>query len=513
MPFLKDFEVDGFISYAHVDDHPLEEGQPGWVTNLHNDLQHFLNSLLAEDASLYHDRSKMRGNDSVDETLAQLLSRAGVFIPVLTKRFLNSGYCLKELNLFHAGAEQHIGVSLGNKSRIFKVMRKPMPFDEHPPELRGLPGYEFFQFDPDTGVPRELSAHSDYPPKWRYFTKVEDLANDIGLMMEEIAGEMGRLKVGTNGGAPRAQAPAASPVFTVYLAETTSDLVPVRDSIKRELHQRGYRVLPDCQLPLSDADYRAAVREDLWRSDLSIHLVGGNYGIIPEAADSSVVSIQNELAAERSHDRAFTRIVWMPPDLEAREERQQRFIDTLRNDSNAQHGAELLQTNLEDLKTVVQDKLTALARPDAWAAPAASGGNPSRIYLIHDARDFEQVGPVYKYLFDQGYEVLTPLMEGDEAQIYANHKESLQLCDAVVVYCGNAGEDWVKSKQADLRKLPGLGRTKPLLAKAFYIGPPATPYKMRFRTHEALVIRQEGEFAAEPLRPLLAQLLATKGGL
>lgn len=510
MPFLKYFKEDIFISYAHVDNRPLIEGHKGWVTEFHSGLKVKLGQFLEGEPGLFHDESKLRGNDYVDDTISSRLTHVAIFISVLTPRFVNSNYCLKELREFCMGAEQNGGVRLGDKSRIFKVVKTPVSPDKHPPELRSLAGYEFYQVDPDTGVPRELAASLDSKTSYLYWMKLEDLAYDIHQTMEEIDLHIKNLKVLPGDVATRAEAAGVSPVATVYLAETTLDLHSQRDSIRRELQQRGYRVLPEKLSPLSADDYKAAVREDLRRSSLSVHLIGANYGIIPEAAESSVISLQNELASERSHDPNFMRIIWMPPGLETHEERQRLFIETLRNDSNAQHGAELLQTTVEDLKTIIQDKLTTLTRP-APSTEVAADDAPCRIYLVHDPRDFEQVKPIYDYLFDEGYEVLTPLMEGDEARVYANHKENLLLCDAVVIYCGDVSEDWVKTKQGDLFKLPGLGRTKPLHTKAFYVVAPATPFKERFRTHEALVIRQPAEFTPKLLQPLLAQLATMKG--
>ena len=46
----------------------------------------------------------------------------------------------------------------------------------------------------------------------------------------------------------------------------------------------------------------------------------------------------------------------------------------------------------------------------------------------------------------------------------------------------------------DLQKIAGYGRSKPLLAKAIYVSAPETPPKQRFRTREALVIKQFGAF-------------------
>ena len=49
----------------------------------------------------------------------------------------------------------------------------------------------------------------------------------------------------------------------------------------------------------------------------------------------------------------FSRLIWLPPDLTSEEERQVQFIERLHTDVRIQEGADLLQTSLEDFKSVV----------------------------------------------------------------------------------------------------------------------------------------------------------------
>ncbi|MGH7455221.1 MAG: hypothetical protein ACRENG_27950, partial [bacterium] len=48
----------------------------------------------------------------------------------------------------------------------------------------------------------------------------------------------------------------------------------------------------------------------------------------------------------------------MPPELQAKDERQQRFIESLKKDAAAQLGADILQTSLGEFKTFLIDKLS-----------------------------------------------------------------------------------------------------------------------------------------------------------
>ena len=47
----------------------------------------------------------------------------------------------RELNEFWKAAEQQGGVHVHDKSRIFKVLKTPVPLDQQTPPLRSLLGY------------------------------------------------------------------------------------------------------------------------------------------------------------------------------------------------------------------------------------------------------------------------------------------------------------------------------------------------------------------------------------
>lgn len=131
-------------------------------------------------------------------------------------------------------------------------------------------------------------------------------------------------------------------------------------------------ILPDQPLPYTP-DFSKVVRDHLERCTLSIHLVGSGYGIVPEGADRSVVVLQNELAADRSREYpGFSRLVWMPVGLQAQEPRQEEAIKSLQDDPN------LLQTTLEELKTIIQDQLNPQPQP---AKDAIAEDGPLRVYL------------------------------------------------------------------------------------------------------------------------------------
>jgi hypothetical protein len=492
------FENDIFISYAHIDDQPLAEGQKGWISAFHRSLHIRLAQLLGREPRIWRD-PKLQGNDIYSDRLVQSLPGVALLVSVVSPRYIRSEWCMRELNEFQQATATTGGMRVSDKARVFKVVKTAVPLRQQPAEFQDLLGYDFFTVDPDTGRARELSQAGDPECQRLYWLKLDDLAHDIAESLEMMGGADVEAAAGAGGAEPTA----------VYLAETSFDLSEERNVIRRELLGHGHLVLPDRPLPLVGPDCEAAIRASLARCRLSIHLIGRNYGLIPEGATDSIVVKQNELAIERGAGGAFSRLVWLPPGLASEEERQLRFIDRLQTDVRIQAGADILQTSLEDFKSVALQR----ARPDEEraAAPAEAeatrtGEGLLRIYVIYDQRDGEGPAPVEDYLFKEGYEVICPVFEGEEAQVRRDHEENLSICDGVLLYYGTANELWLRRKLREIQKSAAFGRKKPISGKAILLAPPESPSKQRLRTHEAVVIDQQKGFDPAHLKPFLGQL-------
>ena len=414
------YEGDAFISYAHLDNVELVEGRKGWVANLHRALEVRVGQLLGKSPQIWRD-PKLSGNDLFAEALVDKLKQVALLVTVVSPRYLKSEWTIRELNEFYHAAEEQGGIHVSNKARVFKVLKTPVPLDRTPPELRALIGYEFFKVDPETGKVRELDevfgpeAHRDF------WLKLDDLAHDIvGLLEamespEEAAASVAMARAMAADAVASAPAPmgggqpagASPPVLTpsqpavnppvmrkeaVYLAETTSDLREQRESIRRDLQQQGYTVLPDRTLPHVAEETEAAIREDLARSRMSVHPVGRNYGLVPEGGTQSMVEMQHELATERAAQGRFSRLIWMPSGLKVDDQRQQLMIERLRTDPRISENADLLETYFEDLRTMMQDWLRKDRAPAAPPAAAAAGAG-GVLYGLAGPRDAGAVGP------------------------------------------------------------------------------------------------------------------------
>ena len=530
------FENDIFISYAHIDDMALVEGQKGWISSFHRALEIRLGQLLGRTPRIWRD-PKLQGNDAFADRLVERLPGVAILVSVISPRYMKSDWCLRELHEFTKAAAGTGGVRVGHKIRVFKIVKTPVPLEQQDPELQHMLGYDFFTADPHSGRTKELSQSAETEIQRLYWAKLDDLAHDLTEMIEMLEA------AGSGSGAAAPAAPAgASPIVSVvggpsrapatdavtgapgeeravYLAETTYDLRDKRDAVRRELLTLGLRVLPDQPLPLVRDECEQAIREGLAASVLSIHLVGRNYGIVPEGATQSTVVIQNELAIERAAAGGYERLIWIPEKLECDDERQLKFIDHLQTDTRIQQGADILQTTFEEFKAAMnrrlikkeekkEEKEEAKEAAEASASGVDGDDNLVRIYLISDRRDESAPAALSDYLYDQGFEVILPVFEGDEAQIRKDHEENLSTCDAVLFYYGEGNELWLRQKLREVQKSAAFGRKKPIVIKAIYVGLPDNPTKAKFRTREAMVIDQRAPFDPAALTSFISQLQA-----
>jgi hypothetical protein len=483
------FEADAFISYAHLDNIELIEGRKGWVANLYRALDVRVAQLLGKDAQIWWD-PKLQGNDYFADTLGERLQRVAALVAVVSPRYVKSEWGRKELAIFCEAAHRQVGLRIGDKSRIFKVLKTPVAVEEHPPELEALLGYEFFRIDQETGKVRELDEIFGPDAQREFWLKLDDLAHDLCATLKLLNAEA------------LATEPPREPSATVYLAVTTGELKDEWLAIKRDLEQHGYAVLPDRPLPLDRAQATEHVRADLERSQLSVHLVGSTYSLVPEGGRESLIELQHELAVQRSARGQFVRLVWIPPGLKVDDDRQERVIQSLRMDPRTRGNADLLETPLEDLRTVITSWLDREPETDRKPPAVPGSDSPPQLYLLYDRRDQAAVLPWADYLFKERFEVLHPLFEGDESDIREYHEENLRACAAALIFYGSANEAWLRRKLRELQKSVGYGRSTIPVVAVGMIGD-KTPEKERFRTHEAMLIPLWSGLSPELLQPFM----------
>jgi hypothetical protein len=406
---------------------------------------------------------------------------------VLTPRYLNSEWCVRELRLFH----DKVASAAGAGANLFKIIKTPVERTAEPAEVQAFQGYEFFRETP-AGKPSEFypSRSEDSEEGKAFYQKVDDVARDLKQIL-----------------ATRVSSPDAPPMDgakIVYLAETTGDVKVARDNVRRELGQHGYRVVPDRALPLAADELVPLIEADLGQACLTVHPVGARYGFIPEGESRSIVELQIDRATTRNGGSQH--VIWVAPEaMPLAEPRQEQFLEKLRRVYTERLHTELLeQKPLEVLKTRVAEKL------QPRKAPARAPTPNLRIYLICELADLPAVKPLEEYLRTQGFGVTRPLLEGDQQELLQDHREMLVCCDAVLVYYGSPRPAWLRAKQRDLWKAAGWGRTRPMLGQAIFAAPPAAAGS-EDAGDDFLVLDAGAGPVSATLMPFLAQIRTAMG--
>jgi hypothetical protein len=479
------FDIDVLIVFAEKDNE-ANKGEVGWVSQFKRFLELMLNQVLGE-------KSNIMLKSEYDNITSPKLQNVGVLVTILSKEFIGSGACLDHLESFYKGLD----TNAKNRQRVFKVFKTPLNAQEQPPRLRDLIGYEMYQLDSDSGEVREYEDYFSTEAERQYWMKMVDLAYDIFDTLVFLKDTTSKTEVKN--------------IFkrkTIYLAETGHDLSVQRNIIKRELQRHGYIVLPNQTLPGNYNELEKIVQRDLADSSLSIHLIGSAYGEIPTGADRSVVDIQNRIAAEKSlrakdTKEEFTRLIWISPTLNNASERQKGFIENIKRDIEAQEGAEILQTPLEDFKNIMREELMESGERKNIEE---SGGRS--VYLMHDRVDVADVKPIKEVLEKSGFRVLIPEFEGELLDVRKKHIDNLRTFDAAIIYKGKVNEQWVRMKALDLLKAPGFGRKKPILGKAILTAPGSALNAENYRSQNLRVIESDPLRSVESIKSLIQEFNA-----
>ncbi len=363
-----------FISYAHIDNLSPDNSE-GWVTRFHKYLETYLSQSMGEEAKVWRD-DKLRGNDIFADEIVKQFPNTAVLLSVLSPRYLESEWCLKELNEFCKTAEVSGGLTINNKARVLRAMLKKIPPERRgqlPDILKNALGYEFFQ---EADGKRELPLDPSFGSGEIYRQKIYFLANDIAELIEKLKQE----------GAAKPQ-PPASPKTTVYLAECSYDLHDDRERIRGELKAHGYTVLPDqlARLPDLEGEYIEEVGRLLDHCQLSVHVVGKFRGKVPDGSGlKSAAQLQNEVAARKSEEGRLQRVIWLAEGTRSEQPEQQAFIEALQKVAGAQRGADLVTADLEVLKGVIHAALRKLEKPEPPSTERMSSAK--LVHLICDQR-------------------------------------------------------------------------------------------------------------------------------
>jgi hypothetical protein len=450
MGFIHPEKTDLFVSYAHVDDLPLEPGGPGWVTTMVGILRNLLAQRVGrgESLSLWIDR-QLAGHTELTPEIEAKLSDAAVFLLILSPGYLASTWCLKELSFFKNKVQRE-GRS---GARIFVIELDSV---KRPRDLDGLTGYRFWAKDPLGRATRTLGIPRPCPEDRGYFDQLYDLRHDLAetLIRLKTGGES---VLAPNGAGER-------PV--VFLAEVTDDLDDEREEVRRYLLQADLEVVPQGFYPRDQAAFRAAAEHDIARAKLFVQLLSGLAGKRLPGATETVVGLQHDCAAGRGvpilqwHARGLDLASVTQPDHHARLE-----------------GASVIAGDLQEFKSLVVQKMRELTAPKP--APALTRQNADALVFVNaDEADLDLAKRIGSLLYDRGIGYVLPNRSRRPAEVRRALESCLMNCDGLVLVHGT-NRDWVFEQVIRFRKIKPRRET-PIKAISICDGPPPEKEECHF---------------------------------
>jgi len=431
---------DIFIYFDDQDNLSDDQNNSGWVTNFNR----FLASMVGQIAR--YEPNVNTSNEGAVPSVEDLKDTA-VFVFVISTVSAGSDNCTQAIENFKTAALK----SGSTKSeilgpRIFKVMKVPVAQSEQAEAIQVYAGYDLYDFDIATGSAREINDFFSRNAEKSYWLKLVDLAYDISEVLMAFHEMDNGVKL--------------EEINKIFLAETGPDLHTQRNIIKRELQRSGFEVLPKELLPVENT--KDHIREGLKKSVVSIHLLGEN---ILKQEGEDIVGMQNDVASEllKEQDKEidFSRLIWISPFFRVTTDEQQGYLENLRRDVEETGNTEIFQTPFEDFRSIIRRTLSESSSSE-YLETEETGSKKTKIYIVYEKSDSENLDRLVHHLESQDFEVLQPSFDGSLIDIRQQHLQNLVNMDAVIVYFGSVNEFWVKMKLLDILKSPGFGRLKSL---------------------------------------------------
>jgi hypothetical protein len=424
---------DIFVSYAHIDNQPVHGQELGWIS-------HFINNLGAETGrqlgrsehfSVWMD-FKLNTNDSVTPAIEQQLREADVLIIMMSRGWLSSEWCVKELDYFSA-------VHTDLEKRVFVVNLNGVPREAQPDSLHDLltvPYYEKTAQDKIRQLGYPVPALSDK----EYFYRTVDLAEQLAATLQRLVTEP------VTNTAPQ----IAEPKATVYVAPVNDSLFDQRSMLVSELAQFGVQVLPQ------ENRYDRHIASNLQQCSHFVQLLDADY--------AQGVPFDQHFTAQAA---GLSLLQWHDPNLKkAGANHQQREL---------LEGKTVTVCELADFSRLVRE--AALPKPAEPAPPDTPLQQGNKLVFVHSSpEDFPYATQIADNLENRGFGIALPRYEGDSGTIRKSIERAYQHCDILLVLQQRASamvvEDYLSDAQVYAQKSPPILICQCGQAEKLYFIPP-----------------------------------------
>jgi TIR domain len=478
-------QLQVFVSYSRDDNLPPPgfADRKGFVEFLQNYLNYKFRSSGPLRPAIWRDTDNIADGEPFPQRLKDELDRSAFLLVVLSQNWLNSKYCLQELEYFCACRKARDEPA---NERIVIVEKYPVDLKDRPAQLPTAVGYKFYRLTDRPVLPID-----------EFFSRGE-AGSDYWTVFDSLFAYLQRAVARMTNGKP----PAAPPTNgrTVFVAKPATDMHEEYIRLVAELTGKGYAVVPPRmdEFP-HDGSAQSFVDTALAKAELSIHLLGESAGWKPENSDE-IVKLQLARAAARTEIRAaspgatanppFHRIIWVPKvftrDPRAAGETVQRDpYDVLGRFGADCNGDRVYGDDFSSFRETLVSYLDRLKRPSAPvpddAATPPPGKYAGKIYVLHHENDRELARRLRKALSEYKVEAILPVRDGDEVQRDSLNMDFMRGCDGVVICWGSTTECWTRTQARQFDNWRQLGRSQAWEPRGILLGPPPASFKNEFQ--------------------------------
>jgi TIR domain len=467
MGYLPQYKHDLFLSYRRV----ANELPDRWIDRFRDGLERKLRELVGE-IEIYRDEDQIHGGEGYREKIDAALDSAAIFLAVISRTYLDSDECVKELDRFlgrlkQPGAQRDL--------KIVPIFKQPTKPDQVlPEELREIHHHDFFQWE-HPGSPRflELGPDGQDTTSRIFWETLNRVAQDLMFLLEEMRDP--------------AKRPARGKVF---LARVSDDLRVQREQLRTDLRQRGFLVVPEREYLWNTNDCAERIADDLKDALVSVHLVS-------DRASQDREVLRSRLQLEQAH-RAMkaagrpTPMIWIQPG-DGGAQGGGALVDFIESDL-ANDGIEYWRGGLEEFKSEIYKKLPAPPRP-----PQESGSQ--RLPVLVEEGDIELLGALMELLVNTiDAKPVIVKWRGAAPNDPARLANALSACSRALLVWGKQPEEWLEDLLEQGALQPYLGKER----LGIWVAAPATAEKQIFQTRAASTLRAAAGGDEAILRGFLA---------
>jgi hypothetical protein len=438
MAFTQGFENDVFISYSHRDNLA-----PRWVDHFHEALLAALKRKLSDDhAAVWRDQ-ELNANSLFNQKIKRMIDSSAVFLVLLSRNYLKSQYCMKELDWFYSD-ETGIGPSIGDQSRILKVLLNNIPHEEWPGRLKGTTGQMMHD------APKNSRKEGDfYDFDSREFRQgVKEIANAITVTLKAFPGA-GPDK---DAGPPGPDDNDDYEYIDVFIADAADNLQITRDRLIEDLKREKARIPDEIPPPDNLKEHDEAVKNAMVGTHLAIHLLDNTPGRrIRDCKESSYPRRQLEIGLESD----TYQLALVPRDLDyenIEDETYKKFLYDLEFRKREKENFNVVRELKTELKVPVLEKIEEIRRNLTKKIPAAA---PAPVLLSSHQDDIAFTMELGRYLAKQGIKFwLNPEHKEIESTLKV-FDDYLERVRSVVIVSGAGSANWVRGKLIKIWKFIG----------------------------------------------------------